>query len=530
MGAVLSVLYLPILYFGVGRLLQPLARKVLMGLTIIELGLVFLHLHVFANRVEGFYKWFFDLGSEFAVGALYSAAQLLAVGIIAFIIAKYGRDFTRGQRLYWILLALLFTILNLDEYYLLHDDINEILFVALAIIGMGVILAGYWINFRQERKLFAMLFGGLVVMGLALVSDTILPNVPQQSALEEFMEMNGVTLVLVGFLSYAQLNLPQLGFQRAKRLPLIVAIAWVVLLSVFFWLVPTVEYWIFAQSTHIDYVDGDLVLTGYRLNQTSGQPGDTVNLTLYWKTNRPIQVNYGVSAHLLTHPDIQSVAQSDHLLIKYYQTNSWVPGLVTRLPVALQIPDDQSMPLSYWLQLTVWYADGYDPTDVVTHREGWLLSPDSLVLLSFPVMTTQSIDVEFTETTYHFGDKFTLSGYHMPETIDPEDSLALNFQWQIGEHDIQQQYTQFIHLFREDSFMTGLDKQPFDGRFPTTDWIPNTTVSDRVDVPLASDLPAGNYDVFTGMYDTERQERLIVTDGDEILPNGLVYLGVVRIE
>lgn len=525
---VVSLIYVPIVYFGIGRYLQPLARKVLTILTIVEFGLVFLHLVVFANNVQGFWLWFLDLGSEFALGATFSAAQLLAVGLTALIIARYASGFTLWHRLYWIMLGMLFTILNLDEYYLLHDSIEEILFVALAVVGMVVILAGYWLNFRHERKLFMLLFGGLAIMAFALASDAVLPNVPQQSAMEEFMEMNGVTIVLIGFLAYAHDNLSPAGYRSTKRIPLLTSIFWACLLSVIFWIVPTIEYKLVAQPVRIEYLDGDLALVGYRFDQDKSEPGDTVDLTLYWEVARPVPLKYGTSAHLLTHPDVKSVFQSDHLLITYHQTDAWIPGLITRLPIKLQIPDHDSTPFSYWLQLTVWNADGYDPIHVTNHNKGWLLDEESLVLLGYPVLTDQTADVELTEAAYQFGDQFNLSGYSLPDTIDSQDSLLVHFRWQTGDDNVQEQYTQFVHIFSEDEFVTGFDAQPFAGRFPTSDWPRNVEFTDTLDMPLPQDLSAGDYDVFTGMYNTNNQERLSITEDGVNLPNGLVYLGTVR--
>lgn len=529
-SAALGIIYLFVLYFGVGRLLQPLARKVLITLTIVELCLVFLHLNIYVSELTGFSEWFFNVGSEFALGALFSASQLLAVGLIAFVIARYVGYFTRIQRLYWVMLGVLFTVLNLDEYYVLHDSIDEKIFAVLAAIGMAVILGGYWINFRHERKLFLLLFGGLFVMGSALVSDAILPNTPPQSALEEFMEMNGVTLVLVGFLSFAQEKLKNTEYRHAKRIPLIVSTLWFVFLIIMFWVVPIIEHRLFAQPIRVEYLDGDLALVGYRLDQNQAEPGDTIDLTLYWKVDRPVPDKMGVSAHLLTHPDVASVSQSDHLLVIYYQTDAWIPGTITRLPAKLQIPQDTQTPLSYWLQLTVWAVEGYSPTDVVAYDDGWLLDSESLILRGFPVLSNENLlDDDLVDAAYQFGDEFTLSAYGIPETLDSDDPMTLSFEWQTHSQDVDVQYTQFIHVFDGGEFIVGIDVQPFDGRFPTSDWPANAQFTDTIDMSLPDDLPAGNYDVFTGMYDATSQQRLDVKDDGTNLLNGLVQLGTVNV-
>jgi len=80
------------------RFLQPLARKLLFALTLIEI--IWVVLHLITNGDKTFFGWFFHPSSEFASGAMLNSALLLAVSLICVIIGLRPQ-IRQWFRLYW---------------------------------------------------------------------------------------------------------------------------------------------------------------------------------------------------------------------------------------------------------------------------------------------------------------------------------------------------------------------------------------------------------------------------------------------
>jgi hypothetical protein len=523
--------YLAVCYRFGRSFLQPFAYRALLILTGIELGLVWLYLALKTNKVSGFWDWYFDLSSEFAVGATYSAVQLLAVGCVALVIGLWLPAVNVRQRVAWFFLGGLFILLNLDEYYLFHDLMPETQFILIGAVVLVFVLLAAWMVLRQARHLLVLLMVGFFVMGGSQVLDAFLPITPAQVALEEFMEMSGVTLVLVAVLSYAQVRLPFTIWLWNKRLLAGVCGAWTVWLLASFWLGPTLAWTLSGEPAQIQFQGSDLELVGYQLDAESWQPGDVVDLTLYWKTNRPLSDTYGVSVHLLTHPQIDSIKQADKLLTRKVLTPNWPVNVILPREIRLRLPDDLPTPASYWLSITTWNEDDYVSLEIAQHDQGWRIEPDTLILVSIPVLSSEATAPPSQTVDYVFADGFTLAGYDLPETVLPGETLPVLFWWRTDETAVEGQYTQFVHLFADDgeTFIAGYDRQPFAGRFPTADWTADMGVMDTWDIALPADLEAGVYHLYTGMYDSASAERLAVTNADDTVQDNVIALGTFTV-
>ena len=116
---ILALLYLAALGFLVPQL-SPLARKLLVALTAIELIIAVVYLAGWANAAP-FWAWFLDpIDGEQNAPAIFSATQLIVTGLVAALNISATSHWT--QR-YWLLLALVFLFMGVDEYYMLHEPI-----------------------------------------------------------------------------------------------------------------------------------------------------------------------------------------------------------------------------------------------------------------------------------------------------------------------------------------------------------------------------------------------------------------------
>ncbi|MBX3015827.1 MAG: glycosyltransferase family 39 protein [Caldilineaceae bacterium] len=131
-----------------------------------------------------------------------------------------------------------------------------------------------------------------------------------------------------------------------------------------------------------------------------------------------------------------------------------------------------------------------------------------------------------------FGEQISLVGFRLEgPTALAGDPFTVTFYWQ-ATTPVAEDYAVFVQLIDlTDLHKAGQrDGQPGCNDYPTTTWVPGTTIADRYDIPLAADVRPGVYSLLVGLvtpdgtrlpiYDTNGQplgDALPVTT-IEILP------------
>jgi hypothetical protein len=101
-----------------------------------------------------------------------------------------------------------------------------------------------------------------------------------------------------------------------------------------------------------------IALIGFDTSATQAAPDDTVDVTLYWKAQRPLDINYQVFLHLLA-TDGSLVAQSDKLNPGQFPTRRWPLDKYVWDEHHLQLPPDlpageYTVATGLWLQSEGW--------------------------------------------------------------------------------------------------------------------------------------------------------------------------------
>jgi hypothetical protein len=100
-----------------------------------------------------------------------------------------------------------------------------------------------------------------------------------------------------------------------------------------------------------------ITLAGYDLSATACAPGESLDLTLYWRAAGPITRNYTVFTHLLA-PDGRLVTGSDHIAgADNYPTSLWTTGTLIRNRFTLRVPLD-APPGTYNIEVGLYDARG----------------------------------------------------------------------------------------------------------------------------------------------------------------------------
>lgn len=533
------------------RPVKPFARNLLLMLVAFEIFLAVFHILAARNTFPTYWNWFFDLQYERNLGAMFSSVQLMLVAAVALINALLTPGLKIWQRLYWLLLTATFIFLSFDEFYAIHETWGgrvptsawELPYAISGGVLFLISAAAYWFGFRRDWRVFLFMLGGIIIlaMGAVAIEKFVKEGFVEADAslrwlflFEELFEMIGATLILTGLLSYASEHIVR--WPSGTRVIALVGAAWAVWLMFALFVLDILEARYLANPVQVDYDDGLLSLVGYEVTPAVAKPGDEVALTLYWRANRPLSTDYSVSIHVLEHPDIDSVAQADDLHVGAIPSTAWFPGIVSSRTLYIRLPRNLPTPASYWLTLRVW--SGPWPQDrpwsdtiglPITHSENrQLLGEDSVILARIPALPTDA-PTSPTNPGYQFtADGFALEQITLPDSTVETHQLKTEFSWAtntVPSRDL----TQFFHLIAKDGgAVFAFDQQPFAGRFPTSDWPAKVRFVDSWTLQLPDEMPAGRYDVYTGLYALDTMERAPVIDASGTpVQNNAILLGSI---
>lgn len=203
------------------------ASKFLFVAIIIEICFVLIFLVGFMSSYQVHYL--FNLDREWNIPALFSAAQLFLVGIVFLSMSNHEKQQLFPSTKFLIFLGIGFIFLSFDESFSIHERLtlfyrhidwipsfkgnHGVWVVPYLTICFIFLLLAYknfiklWNNYRQETTIMA--FGFIIFLigavGLEVISyqfirggEASLNIYILEVALEEFMEMIGISIVLYG--------------------------------------------------------------------------------------------------------------------------------------------------------------------------------------------------------------------------------------------------------------------------------------------------------------------------------------------
>ncbi len=123
-------------------------------------------------------------------------------------------------------------------------------------------------------------------------------------------------------------------------------------------------------------------------------------------------------------------------------------------------------------------------------------------------------------STLEFGNSIALKGYTLPEgnMYHASDVIAMTLLWQT-ETQLDSNYTVSWFVVNQDepfNIIQGLDSAPNAGFAPTLSWQPNELIVDNRALVLPEDVPAGPYQIWLRLYESESggNNQLGVIGGD----------------
>jgi hypothetical protein len=251
---------------------------------------------------------------------------------------------------------------------------------------------------------------------------------------------------------------------------------------------------------------GDQVeLLGFSLDSERLAPGQTLQLTLFWRALTDITEDYTVFVQLLDQSNKPWAATDVRPWGGAWPTAHWRAGEVVRdtynLTLAPDAPDAE-----YRLVAGLYRTADRRRLPL----SGLLQSGDSV---SLATLKSYSSPRSFTvppmqhRLDFRLGANIALLGY------DVDDGQSITLYWQcLGP--VDKSYTVFLHVLDAQSRLQAQhDSVPGDGSFPTTGWLQGQVVTDRRAVAIDPQGPLpSDYRLVVGLYDAASGQRLPVYD------------------
>ena len=257
-------------------------------------------------------------------------------------------------------------------------------------------------------------------------------------------------------------------------------------------------------------------LVGYTIESQAAQSGDTVPISLFWRSLDNDLPDLTMFVQLQDQTG-QAFALTERPPV--YPTTAWSEKTVLRDLHKLSLP--ATIPAgSYSLAAGVLLPDK-------TRLQAEL--GDQVILGQFEVeVRPHNFEPPHPQVNQaaDFSGSARLIGYDLAniESLQPGQALTLTLYWQ-SQAGFDRGWTVFAHLIDEQGYIQGQqDQLPGGGDFPTTSWVPGEYIIDSRQIKLNEQAPAGTYFIRVGFYDANSVnfERLPVTGPGIIEPDAVV--------
>lgn len=272
--------------------------------------------------------------------------------------------------------------------------------------------------------------------------------------------------------------------------------------------------------------DNQVTAWGYDLSSRSLGPGETLEVKLFLRANRPVTEDYALALQVLS-----PVPGDDTTLVNLntipgggnYPTYAWQPDEVIVDRYRLEIPE-RVMRGQAWRIVAILYrlSDGKRlPVAVAGQPAGEMLELGLVrVGASEPLVVPLEAQLDPAPV---FDEAIVLKG---AQAWSEDEELRVALWWEALATP-KADYTVFVHLVDGEDQLVGTgDGLPMEGAFPTSMWHYGDHLSDEHVVPLPPDLSPGVHTVKVGWYDPNSGVRLPAVQGVERLPQDAVSVGV----
>jgi 4-amino-4-deoxy-L-arabinose transferase-like glycosyltransferase len=284
-----------------------------------------------------------------------------------------------------------------------------------------------------------------------------------------------------------------------------------------------------------------LELVGVQMPAGRFQAGESVPVTLYWRTDAVLAEDYPMFVQLLDENREMIANITSHPGWGRNPTSLWQPGVLYPDTYEIAIPGGVSSRGPLLATLYVGFVDPNADTPLPTTDAGG--AEVEGMVGKMPLGSSRLAEQQtgnLTPVQVRFDDSIRLAGYAYPgvlerpqqETGQGNSSAVVRLLWEADgqPHD---EYTAFVHLVGSGGdFVTGFDRPPAEHGFATGYWQQGDVFLSDFTLILPSGLSPGVYQVWAGLYRTDSQgsARLPAQSSDRQVRDDQVLLGSLEIK
>lgn len=271
--------------------------------------------------------------------------------------------------------------------------------------------------------------------------------------------------------------------------------------------------------------DALATLLGYEVSATAVQPGDFIDVKLFWQVEVQPPGDYLLFVHLVDDVGVMITQRDTHPGLGNFPASQWRAGDRFIETIRLHLPETAYAPATATVQVGL-YAPG-------AYR---LAVSDAGGTGRGDVLTLAAIEIRPWESAYpnvqaqSFNNEIRFAGYdYDSRTLRAGDSLALTFYWQALANHPRDYVIEVRLLDQEGRVWATADGRPQNGQSPTSSWQRGQVIQEERFLALPAATPAGAYTVEVALFDpmTNGRQNIVAEDGHWI--DNRLLLGQVRI-
>jgi hypothetical protein len=246
-------------------------------------------------------------------------------------------------------------------------------------------------------------------------------------------------------------------------------------------------------------------LLGYHVSAKTVQPGDELEVTLYWQALKRTRRNHVVFIHLLSEIGTMIAQRDTYPGLGRYPTTNWDSGVAFADTYQIHIPETAYAPDEGYVQVGLYLPD--NPRLVTDDGRDALRLVD-IEIPSRPGEYANPLNV-------NFGDKIALIGYKLePRAASPGETIHLTLYWKTLAP-MKQDYKVFAHVLGgENQIWANSDSFLREDNTFTSQWQPGKVVKESRDLTVGKTTPPNFYDIEVGLYTPdEGRLKILAEDG-----------------
>lgn len=257
---------------------------------------------------------------------------------------------------------------------------------------------------------------------------------------------------------------------------------------------------------------GQVELVGMQVGAGPVQPGDRLEVTVWWRAIAPMRIDYTAFAHVYGLGHVKLGEVNRYPASGWFVTSQWRMGDVWRDTFRVPIRADAAAPAMLTVEVGLFDAATFNVLTPMT-ANGDILGR---VVAGYAKLAGKaSAAVDILPQATRFGDHIFLEDVGFtpdPPVVRPGETLSVTLTWRADGRP-SRAYTVFVHLVGEgETPITQGDGPPQGGEYPTSFWDASERIADTHVLAIPPDAPPGQYALFLGLYVLETGERLPVLD------------------